>query len=130
MIEYLSVEHIIAFNNDILGVQNQIHDITMLESAVARPMASAFGEDAYPTLIEKAAALLHSLVLNHPFVDGNKRTATMATVVFLGLNGVVINLNNPEALEFIVSIAKGEVSVEEIGIFLQHHTTPISPVDD
>jgi death-on-curing protein len=85
MTHYLSVEQVIRINAKVQKEEALIHDRNMLESAVACPMMSAFGEDAYPTIIEKAAALLHSLVLNHPFVDGNKRTGTIA---FLHLNGV------------------------------------------
>jgi death-on-curing protein len=77
MTRYIDVQVVLRINGKILGGEPALRDHHVLESAAARPMASAFGEDAYPTLLEKAAALFHSLVLNHPFVDGNKRTAVV-----------------------------------------------------
>jgi death-on-curing protein len=88
MTEYLEADEIASINGKVLGGNIALRDRGLLESAVMRPQASAFGEDAYPTLAEKGAALLHSLALNHPFVDGNKRTATLAMLTFLELNGV------------------------------------------
>ena len=84
---YLTVEEVLEINAAVMRGRHVLRDQGLLESAVARPQASAFGADAYPNLVTKAAALLHSLVLNHPFVDGNKRTAILATLVFLDLNG-------------------------------------------
>ncbi|MEP7293280.1 MAG: type II toxin-antitoxin system death-on-curing family toxin, partial [Chloroflexota bacterium] len=115
---YLTVEEIIRINVKILGTKDALRDRRLLESAVARPEASAFGEDAYPTLTEKAAALMHSLVLNHTFVDGNKRTATIALMIFLRLNGLRIVWEQAEALEFITEIAEGKHGVPEIAQWL------------
>jgi death-on-curing family protein len=69
-------------------------DLGLIESAVGRPFHSAFGQDAYPTLVEKAAALFHSLIANHPFHDGNKRTAVLAFDIFLVANGYSCLLGN------------------------------------
>ena len=80
---------------DSQGVKNR----GLLESAVARPFQSAFGEDAYPQIVDKAVALFHSLIANHPFHDGNKRTAVTALQHFLLANGFILFLRNAEAYE-------------------------------
>jgi death on curing protein len=81
MTVWLTIGDVQAFNEHFVG-PDMLRDFGLLESAVLRPQATTFGDDAYPTLHEKAAALLHSLARNHPFVDGNKRTARAATTVF------------------------------------------------
>lgn len=86
-----------------------IRDIGLLESAVARPAASAFGADAYPRLHDKAAALVHSVARNHALVDGNKRLALATLVAFLGVNGERLTLDNDGAYDLIVAIAAGEL---------------------
>ena len=116
---YLTVEEILEINAEVLGVQHALRDRGLLESAVARPGASAFGRDAYPDVISKAAALLQSLILNHAFIDGNKRTAVIATLVFLDLNGYVICWDQREALEFILRLAEHQVDLDEISDFLR-----------
>ncbi len=122
---YLTVEEIIRINARVLQTSDGLRDRNLLESAAARPQASAFGEDAYPTLTEKAAALMHSLVLNHAFVDGNKRTATIALLVFLRLNGLRQIWQTDEAFEFILEIAEGKKSVAEISAWLDTNTKPL-----
>jgi death-on-curing protein len=87
MITYLTAEDVFAIARIAIGTTPHLRDAGLLDSACHRPAASAFGDDAYPTLLLKAAALLHSLTANHPFIDGNKRTAWLATVVFLRDNG-------------------------------------------
>jgi death-on-curing protein len=124
--QYLTVEDIIEINEEILGGAPALRDLGMLESAVMRPQASAFGEDAYPTLMEKAGALMHSLVLNHPFVDGNKRTATIALVDFLEINGFRVIWQRIEALEFITEIAQSKHNVAEIATWLNTNTKPLA----
>jgi death-on-curing protein len=79
---YLTVEEVLEINSEVMGGGHALRDLGLLESAVARPQASAFGIDAYPDLASKAAALLHSLVLNHAFVDGNNRFPLFYTVPF------------------------------------------------
>jgi death-on-curing protein len=81
----------------------------LLESALARPQASAFGEDAYPTLDEKAGALLHSLARNHALVDGNKRLALAGLLVFYGMNGRRLTLTNDEAYDVVIDVASGQL---------------------
>lgn len=121
MILYLTLENVLRINAKVLGSEFRLRDIGLLESALARPMASAFGEDAYPTLFHKAAALLDSLSRNHPFVDGNKRTATLATVAFLEINGYEANWDASEALQFILAVAQGQHSIEVIADWLKNN---------
>ena len=98
----------------------EARDVGLLEAAVARPHATAFGEDAYPTLHDKAAALLHSVARNHALVDGNKRLALAAVIAFYGLNGHRLTLSNDEAYDLIVAVAAGELdSADEIATALQ-----------
>ena len=94
---YLTVDQILEINTTVMGGGHVLRDRALLESAVARPQASAFGADAYPDLVSKAAALLHSLVMNHAFIDGNKRTAVLSTLVFVDLNGYTIRWDQQEA---------------------------------
>ena len=102
-----------------LGADSVIRDVGLLEAAVARPAASVGGNDAYPTLVEKAAALVHSALRNHALVDGNKRLGLMLLVVFLGVNGVRLHASNDQAYDFIVAIAEGELdAVTEIAAAL------------
>lgn len=88
-------------------------DIGLLESAVARPQASAFGEDAYPTRHAKAAALLHSIARNHALVDGNKRLALAGVVAFLGLNGCRLTLTNDQVYDLVIAVASGTLDEVE-----------------
>ena len=87
----------------------QVRDAGLLESALARPRATAFGEDAYPSVHGKAAALLHSLARNHALVDGNKRLALAATIAFYGLNGLRLTLSNDEAYDLVIAVAAGDL---------------------
>lgn len=102
----------------------QVRDIGLLESALARPRSTAFGEDAYPSMHAKAAALLHSLARNHALVDGNKRLALAGTIAFDGLNRVRLTLSNDEAYDLIIEVAAGELDdVESIARRLESATT-------
>lgn len=87
----------------------QVRDAGLLESALARPRATAFGEDAYPSVHGKAAALLHSLARNHALVDGNKCLALAATIAFYGLNGLRLTLSNDEAYDLVIAVAAGDL---------------------
>lgn len=112
MTTHLTLETLLRIAERALADQ-QVHvrDHGLLESAIARPAATVFGEDAYPTLEVKAAALSHSLGTNHALVDGNKRLAWAATIVFLMLNGLVIaNPPEPDAFDLVVAITSGQES--------------------
>lgn len=106
---FLNLEELLHVATRTLGSPPEIRDVGLLESALARPRASAFGEAAYPTIHEKAAALLHSLARNHALVDGNKRLALAATIAFYGMNGMRLTLTNDAAYELVIEIASGEL---------------------
>lgn len=86
----------------------EVRDVGLLEAALARPQATAFGDDAYPSIHGKAAALLHSLARNRALVDGNERLALAGTIAFYGLNGGRLTLSDDEAYELVVAVAAGE----------------------
>ena len=111
-VEYLELEDLVELVRR-LGV-GPVRDLGLLDAAVARPASSAFGADAYPTIELKAAALLHSIVRNHALVDGNKRLGWLSTVVFLDLNGQLVELDDDEAYELVIDVAGGRLDVEEI----------------
>ncbi|WP_238445853.1 type II toxin-antitoxin system death-on-curing family toxin [Salsipaludibacter albus] len=99
---------------ELLGVPD-VRDIGLLDAALHRPVATAFGRDAYPTLVAKAAALFDSLLRNHPLVDGNKRLAWTATVVFLRLNGAELaRPDDDTAFAFVMAAAAGHLDLEAI----------------
>ncbi len=110
---YLTYSELIFINGKVLDDEHimagkqKVRDIDLLLAAEARPQASAFGADAYPTLREKAAALMHSIARNHPFKDGNKRTATVAMLLMLEVNGQQVRWTPTEALDMIVAVAEG-----------------------
>ena len=109
---YLTLEDALSFVRR-LGI-GPVRDLGLLDAAIARPRSSAFGADAYPSLHLKAAALLHSLVGNHALVDGNKRLAWLATVVFLDLNDARVGLTDDEAFELVMAAAAAEIDIQEI----------------
>jgi death-on-curing protein len=124
---FLDLDLLLHVTERATGLLPVVRDYGLLESALARPQASAFGEDAYPSLDEKAAALLHSLARNHALVDGNKRLALAATIAFLGMNGTRLTFTNDEAYDFIISVATGSLDdVSAIAGKLRSHSTPIS----
>ena len=126
MIIYLTLDDVLAINSKIRKQSEvALRDQGLLESALARPMASAFGSDAYPSIFEKAAALLDSLSRNHPFVDGNKRTATAALILFLDENGYRVTWKPEEALEFILAVAQGQRDIVTIAAWLKENSSPL-----
>lgn len=106
---YLTLAELIHVAERVLGTEVPVRDPGLLQSALARPQATAFGADAYGTLEEKAAALLHSLARNHALVDGNKRLALAGTIAFLGVNGRRLTLTNDQAYEFVMAVSAGEL---------------------
>ena len=90
-----------------------VRDLGLLDSAAARPRSSAFGVDAYPTLAEKAAALLDSVVGNHSLVDGNKRLGWLATVAFLWIDGQLLLAPEDDAYDLVIAVAERRISVSE-----------------
>ena len=125
MTEYLSLEDVIAINAGVVKTRPQVRDEHLLLSALARPQTSVGGKDAYPTIHDKAAALLHSLSHNHPFLDGNKRTATISTILFLERNGWQPNWEAQDALIFVLDVAQNKYGAPEIAQWLEDHTQAI-----
>ncbi|EUA07596.1 death-on-curing family protein [Mycobacterium kansasii 732] len=107
MTEYLDLDDLLDIAREAVGADVVVGDYGLLESALARPCASVFGEDAYPSLHLKAAALLHSLARNHALVDGNKRLAWTACRTFLAINGQWISAPEDDRFEFIIQVATG-----------------------
>lgn len=87
----------------------EVRDVGLFQAAAARPRPSACGEGAYPSLHQRAAALLHSLVRGHALVDGNKPLGLSSVIAFYGMNGVRLTLTNDEAYDLIVAVAAGEL---------------------
>lgn len=126
---FLTLGEVVALHRAILessGGATGIRDLGALESALAQPRASFDGADLHPSLSAKAAALGSSLVLNHAFVDGNKRVAHAAMEVFLSLNGyeVVASLDEQERL--MLDLAAGSVTREQLAEWLEKHLQPVS----
>ena len=105
MTDYLALDDVLAAAEAHLGHPAEVGDYGLLESAIARPQATVFGEDAYPTLHEKAAALLQSLATNHALIDGNKRTAFVATALFYELNGRRVGGSEDELFDLMIAVA-------------------------
>lgn len=121
---YLTEAEILIVAERVLG-EVLVRDHGLIASAVARPQASAFGEDAYPDLETKAAALLHSITRNHALIDGNKRLSLAATIAFLGVNGRRLTLSNDEAYALVMAVSTGELSeVSEIADVLRNGSAP------
>ncbi|MDR2987797.1 MAG: type II toxin-antitoxin system death-on-curing family toxin [Nocardiopsaceae bacterium] len=110
--DYLSLEDLLDLVQA-LGA-GPVRDLGLLDSACHRPQSAFFGQDAYPTHAGKAAALMHSLACNHPLVDGNKRLALLATVVFLRINGYRLDLTDNEAFDLTLSVATGRADADAI----------------
>lgn len=125
MTEYLDLDDLLAAAEAAVGSRADVRDIGLLQAAVARPQASAFGNEAYPTLDEKAAALLQSVVAGHPLVDGNKRLGWVAIRLFYRLNDADVRPTPDEAFDLVVSVASGDRrDVAEIAGTLAQWRTP------
>jgi death-on-curing protein len=112
---YLTSAELLYVAKRAIGTDPGIRDYGLLESAAARPQATAFGDEAYQGLDAKAAALLHSLARNHALIDGNKRLALAGVIAFYGVNGRRLILTNDEAYQLVMAVAEGRLdSVEDI----------------
>jgi len=127
---YLTTDEVLLIHERILekfGGAGGLRDWRLLDSAVQRPRAAFGGKDLYPNLFTKAAALGHSLVLNRPFVDGNKRTAWEAMKRFLGENGVRLRAGAEEIVELMLRIEDKSLGVEQIAEWLKEHSCELKP---
>ena len=122
---FLDLDALLHVAQRTLGSAPVVRDHGLLESALARPQATAFGDHAYTGIHEKAAALLHSLARNHALADGNKRLALAALLAFYGMNHVRLTLSNDEAYQVVISVATGELdTVAAIAAVLERGTEP------
>ena len=123
-VEFLDLDDVVDLAIALLGDPAPIRDIGLLGSAVARPQTTAFGEDAYPDIWTKAAALMHSIVKNHALVDGNKRLGWLATAVFLEINGIEISrASNDDVYDLVIDVAAGQPTVDTIAERLRQLAT-------
>lgn len=118
MTEYIGPEQALAVI-DKLGLH--VRDQGLLFSALARPSASMFGVDAYPTFEGKAAALISSLAQNHPLFDGNKRLSLYLSFAFVRLNGFELTFTNDEAFDLVLAVAQSRIDLDEIGEIFRAH---------
>jgi death-on-curing protein len=110
---YLTLPELLHVAERTLGPGYAVRDYGLLEAALARPRATAFGKDAYPGLDTKAAALMHSIARNHALVDGNKRLTLAGVIAFYGLNGRRLTSTNGEAYDLVISIATGQLDTAD-----------------
>ena len=116
---FLELDDVVRMATRLLGDPPPIKDLGLLGSAIARPQATAFGIEAYPDLVSKAAAMLQSIVNNHALVDGNKRLGWLATAVFLELNAVEAStLPNDEVFDLVMWVASSAPDLDEIVVRL------------
>jgi death on curing protein len=116
-VRYIQIDEILAIARKVNGTEHSVRDMGLLVSAIERPRTNVFGVEMYPTVHEKAAALLHSVARNHALIDGNKRTAWLAMRVFLRLNGVSAATAPPPvsaAGPFVEEVAQDNVDVPAI----------------
>lgn len=121
---YLTLNELLQLHRRLVeqsGGSTGIHSVEALESALAQPRMTFSGEDLYPTIAEKAAALGFSLIMNHPFVDGNKRTGHAAMEVFLLLNGYEIDASVDEQEQVVLQLAAGELDRKAFSAWVLRH---------
>ena len=126
--KYLSAEDVLLLHNmavDESGGLHGLRDLGLLESAVARPQASFGGQDLYPNIFLKAGTLIHGLLRNHPFVDGNKRTSVYSAMTFLELNCYCFEAEQKEVVNFALKVENEKLPVEEIAKWLKEHTKKV-----
>ena len=128
MTQYLTAEQVLFLHSRLIaetGGGHGVLDLGMLLSALERRQSTFGGEDLYQDLISKTVALMDSLIRNHPFVDGNKRTAITAAGVFLRLNGYHLVVENAEMVRFTMECAQSRVSLDEISEWFRRYSLPI-----
>lgn len=123
-VQFLDLDDLIDLARELLGDPPPVRDIGLLGSAVARPQTTLFGEDAYPDLMTKAAALLQSIVKDHALVDGNKRLGWLATAVFLEINGTKASrARNDDVYDLVMHVASTNPPLDEIASLLERVVT-------
>jgi death-on-curing protein len=126
--QYLSPEQVLFLHSRVIsetGGTHGVRDLGMLLSALGCPQAIFEGQELYPDLFTKTAALMDSLIRNHPFVDGNKRTAITAAALFLCTNHYWLTVENNEMVRFTLACAQSQLSLDEIADWFKRHSLPI-----
>lgn len=125
MVRYLTAQQVLFIHARLIvetGGEAGVRDVGLLASAVARPQATFDGQELYPNLFAKAAALMSSLIQNHPFLDGNKRTGITAAALFLRRNGRVLHISNAELESFTLRVVNERLPVADIAHWLERHS--------
>ena len=126
--QYVDIEQVYFIHEAIIrkaGTKASVRDFALLHSAVERPKATFEGKDLYPTIFLKAASLLQSLCLNHPFTDGNKRTSWLSTKRFLYLNGYHLKASRKDAVEFMLVVDNKKPDIARISTWLKEYSQKI-----
>jgi len=124
---FLTLEQILVIHEDQIdryGGSHGIRDLALLESAIFRPQSTFSNQELYLTIFDKAAALVHSLVLNHPFIDGNKRTGIVSLILLLELNGFKLITGQEELVKTVLQIENKNLDIEQIARWLEEHSKP------
>ncbi len=127
---WLNIDEVYTIHEEIInkaGSIASVRDFSLLHSAIERPKATFGGQDLYPTIFAKAAALLHSLCLNHPFTNGNKRTSWVSTKRFLKINGYHLKATKSEAVSFMLGVDNDKLPLKDISLWLKRHSLPHIP---
>ncbi|MDP2585697.1 MAG: type II toxin-antitoxin system death-on-curing family toxin [Candidatus Levybacteria bacterium] len=127
--KYLTPQQVLYIHDQMIkrfGGSMGVRDIGLLKSAVGRPLASFDGKDLYPDIFNKSAALLQSLLKNHPFIDGNKRTALSSAGLFLRINGYMLNNIHKEEVKFAIRVDNERLSVERIADWIKKYSKRVS----
>ncbi len=127
-VTYISLDEVLAIHDSMIelyGGSFGIRDLGLIQSAIARPQASFAGDDLYPTTFDKAAALFHSLMFNHAFLDGNKRTTVTSTARFLARNGYELEVTQKELVNFALQVENEHLTIDAIVVWLKKHSVKI-----
>lgn len=122
---FLTLEQVLVIHENQIGLYggtSGLRDLALLGSAILRPQTTFGGEDLYPTLFEKAAALMHSLVLNHSFLDGNKRTGTVSVLVFLEINGYEIDVSQKQLIKVALGVESKKLDINQLAGWLKKNS--------
>lgn len=130
VVRILSASDLYNINDEVMGGDTLVRDANLLYSAARRPFLIFFGEPQFPTIIDKAAALMHSLAYHHLFMDGNKRTALKAVTRFLAMNGYEVTWNSKVEYDYILEVAQGLHDVPEITEWLKQYVRKQESAED
>jgi death-on-curing protein len=125
MIEYLTAEEILLIHHQLIeryGGSHGVRDVTRIESVIAAPQQTSFGQELYPSPHDKAAVYLRGIIADHPFVDGNKRTGITSGIMFLKKNGCDFEAKLGELEDFAVRVATDHLTIEAIAEWLKAHS--------